>query len=164
MYATVMVRWMMLKVLLPFACAWAQRQEKLILRHGVPLTAGQLEEARRVGIKFPERVHLLKVDKMPIPLPILLRRLAERAGLVPRDTIGMTLRYGIFIRADCWGQRRLLVHELAHTAQYERMGGFVPFLRAYLHECLHPPGYPFGPLEQEAKRMEGELCGGETSP
>jgi hypothetical protein len=66
----------------------------------------------------------------------------------------MSLRYGIFIRSDCWGDRQLVIHELAHTAQYERLGGIWPFLKLYLSECLVTPGYPFGPLEQEAKRAE----------
>jgi len=67
------------------------------------------------------------------------------------------LRYGIFIRSDCWGERRLVVHELVHTWQYERLGGFRPFLQQYLHECI-TIGYPAAPLEQEAKRIESEMC------
>jgi len=71
----------------------------------------------------------------------------------------MTLRYGIFIRREYWGNRRLLAHELAHVAQYERMGGVRRFLGAYLQECLNP-GYPLGPLEQEAKQAESALIDG----
>ena len=73
-------------------------------------------------------------------------------------TAGLTLRYGIFIRSDCWGERRLVVHELAHTAQYERFGSFASFLGEYLRECITPPGYPFGALEQEAKRVEEKMA------
>lgn len=65
----------------------------------------------------------------------------------------MTLRYGIFIHTDHWGDSRLLVHELAHVAQYERLGGFHGFLFQYLQECINP-GYPYGSLELEAKRAE----------
>jgi hypothetical protein len=68
----------------------------------------------------------------------------------------MTLRYGIFIQAQHWGERRLLLHELAHVAQYERFGGFRGFLYQYLRECINP-GYPLGDLELEAKRAE-EYC------
>ena len=74
-------------------------------------------------------------------------------GVVSGQTIGMTLRYGIYIRDDNLGNRRLLIHELAHVAQYERLGGFHAFLKQYLHECIDP-GYPFGLLEQEAKEAE----------
>ena len=55
-------------------------------------------------------------------------------------------------------RERLVVHELAHTAQYERLGGFKPFLKAYLEEWL-TVGYPNGPLEQEAKQWETKILG-----
>lgn len=54
------------------------------------------------------------------------------------------------------GERRLLIHELAHVVQYERLGGFHAFLGAYLQECINP-GYPLGPLEQEAKAAESRF-------
>ena len=41
----------------------------------------------------------------------------------------------------------MVVHELGHTAQYERLGGFEPFLRQYLSQCL-TIGYPEAPMEQ----------------
>jgi hypothetical protein len=147
------------KMLLPLACSWAEEQEAVILRDGVALTAPLLADAQRIGIIHPDQVRLRVVDQMPWPLHPLLRQAAETSGLLSRDTAGLTLRYGIYIRADCWGERRLVVHELAHTAQYERLGGFRPFLEQYLDECLTPPGYPFGPLEQEAKKVEREMCG-----
>jgi hypothetical protein len=108
-----------------------------------------------LGILYPERIRLLAVAKVP-PLNRLLRGAGKRLGLVSDRTIGMTLRYGIFIHEDHWGDRRLLVHELAHVAQYERLGGFRGFLKQYLRECL-TDGYPFGELEQEAKRAESAV-------
>jgi hypothetical protein len=95
---------------------------------------------------------------LPLPLHPLLREAAEITGLISPRTAGLTLRYGIFIRSESWGERRLVIHELAHTAQYERLGGFQPFLEQYLYECIIPPGYPFGRLEQEARRIERETC------
>jgi len=92
------------------------------------------------------------VSQVP-PLNWLLRRVGEKLGVVSGQTIGMALRYGIFIREDHWGDRRLLVHELAHVAQYERLGGFRGFLKQDLEECINP-GYPLGDLEQEAKQAE----------
>lgn len=147
-----------LKLLLPAACAWAARQERIGLRDGVALSAPQLADAVRVGIEHPRQVRLCAVKNIPFPLHPMLRRAAEKTRIISPGTIGLTLRYGIFIRADYWGERRLIVHELAHTVQYERHGGFEPFLQQYLHECL-TIGYPFGPLEQEAQRIEHELCG-----
>jgi hypothetical protein len=142
-------------VVLPFACAWARRQESIILKTGVPLSATGVDIAKRLGILSPERVRLRAVAQVP-PLNWLLRLMGERLGIVSSQTTGMALRYGIYIREDHWGDRRLLVHELAHVAQYERMGGFRRFLTQYLQECTNP-GYPFGELELEAKRAES-IC------
>jgi len=52
---------------------------------------------------------------------------------------------------------RLVFHELVHTLQYERFGGFPQFLKQYLHECI-TVGYPEAPLEQEARRIEDKMC------
>jgi hypothetical protein len=146
------------KLLLPLACAWAKKQQSLILRDGVSLTAEQIIDARKIGIQCPEQVRLRRVEEIPMPLNRSLRHLAQSIGLISRTTVGMTLDHAIYIRSDYWGDRRLVVHELAHTAQYERLGGVHPFLEQYLLECITPPGYPFGSLEQEAKRIEHEMC------
>lgn len=135
--------------LLPKACAWAEEQERLILRDGIPLSPAQLADARRVTLARPENVRLLKVPEIPIPHDQSLRHAAAETQLLSPSTAGLTLRYGIFIRADYWDDRRLLLHELVHTLQYERMGGFLQFLKQYLHECL-TIGYPAAPMEQEA--------------
>ncbi len=147
-----------LKLLLPLACKWAEEQESLILRDGVGLTDAQVRDGQRIGIKSPERVRLRVVNEIPTPTNPLLRAAGEQTGLISPFTIGLTLRYGIFIRADHGGERRLVIHELTHTAQYERLGGFIGFLSAYLDECL-TVGYPNGPLEQEAKQMEEKILG-----
>ena len=136
-------------VFLPLAVKWASQQERKILLAGVPLTEPHFSDARLMGVTHPEKIRLLKVARIPIPAGRLLRSAATLTGLISAETAGMALRYGIFIRADCWDDRRLIAHECAHTAQYERFGGFAEFLRRYLRECLED-GYPAGPLEQEA--------------
>ena len=143
------------KVILPFACAWAQRQESTILKRGVPLPPAEIITAKRLGILHPERIRLRAVSQVP-PLNWLLRWAGQKLGIVSGQTIGMALRYGIFIREEHWGDRRLLAHELAHVAQYERLGGLHGFLKQYLQECINP-GYPLGDLEQEAKQAESSL-------
>ena len=148
----------MFKLLLPLARKWAEEQESIILRDGVALTTSQIEDARKIGVREPERVRLRVVDEIPTPTNPLLRAAAEQTGLLSPFMVGLTLRYGIFIRADHWGERRLVIHELAHTAQYERLGGFNGFLSVYLDECL-TIGYPNGPLEVEAKENEARLLG-----
>ena len=137
---------------LPVACVWAARHESTILRRGLALSVAQADKARQIGVVHPDKVRLLAVDVIP-PTYRLLRTVGAKLGFVSSQTIGMTLRYGIFIQADHWGDPRLLVHELAHVAQYERFGGFRRFLFQYLQECINP-GYPLGDLELEAKRAE----------
>jgi len=143
--------------LLPLACAWAGEQERTIVQSGVALSHAQVADARKVGVSRPERVRLLRVPEIPIPSDPALAAAGEATGLISPLTIGLTLRYGIFIRDDHWELRRLIVHELAHTMQYERLGSIEAFLRQYLHECI-TVGYPEAPLEQEARRIEDKMC------
>jgi hypothetical protein len=147
-----------LEKLLPIACAWAVGQERAIIQSGVALGESQLADARQIGIAQPERVRLLRVAQIPVPTAPALAAAARATNLINSLTHGLTFRYGIFIRADCWNQRSLVVHELVHTSQYERLGGFEGFLRPYLLECIAPPGYPYGPMEREAVSMVAKLC------
>lgn len=129
------------------AALWIARWERKILACGIALDESQLVDARAVGVRFPERVRLLRVER--VPFPQWAGRLATIAGAEPAQTAGLTARYGIFIRADHWRNRALLLHELAHTAQYERLQGIRPFLTQYVRECLCE-GYALAALEQEA--------------
>jgi hypothetical protein len=147
-----------LELLLPLACDWAAEREQHILGEGEALSAAQLNDARRVGIAHSERVRLLYVPEILPPTHPMLRKAAESTNLISPFTGGLTLRYGIFIRSDCRGNRPLVVHELCHTLQYERMGGFEPFLRQYLSECL-TIGYPEAPMEQEVIDRAARICG-----
>jgi hypothetical protein len=135
--------------LLPLAVNWAAAVEKRILREGVPLSVQGLADARSLGVREPERVRLLALDSVPAPTDLTLKTAVVAIQFLTPATRGLALRYGIFVRSDCWGERRLIAHELVHTAQYERLGGIRPFLRQYLTECL-TIGYPAGPMEQEA--------------
>jgi len=135
--------------LLPLAAKWATAVEKRILREGVPLSEQGLADARTLGVRKPERVRLLALPCVPTPADLILKTAVAAIQFLTPATRGLALRYGIFVRSDCWGERRLIAHELVHTAQYERLGGIRPFLRQYLTECL-TIGYPAGPMEQEA--------------
>ena len=145
------------QTLLPLACAWAEEQEKIILRDGVPLSPTQIGDAQKIGVVKPEKVRLLSVSNIPMPENPVLRAAAAAVHLITPQTIGMTLRYGIFIRTDCWSDRRLVFHELVHTMQYERLGGIQQFLQQYLAECINI-GYPAAPMEQEAVNTAARLC------
>jgi hypothetical protein len=144
------------EILLPLACDWAEKQERNILHNGVALSALQMTDARNAGVAAPENVRHLRVTGIPSPEHPGLRAAAVATNLISPSTWGMTLRYGIFIRQDGWGDRRLLVHELVHVSQYERLGGFFQFFQKYLHECI-TIGYPAAPMEQEAINTAARL-------
>lgn len=146
------------EILLPLASAWAKEQENMILREGVPLTESQKTDAQALGIHHPEKVRLLSVTSIPLPEDPILSNAAQATQLITSQTVGLTLRYGIFVRSDCWANRNLVVHELVHTSQYEKLGGFMPFLQQYLNECI-TIGYPAAPMEQEAINKTRELVG-----
>jgi hypothetical protein len=143
--------------LLPLARDWAAEQEQRILREGVPLSETEISDAQRVGVKEPGRVRLLPVETIPSPAHPALKAACAATNLVPASPRGLTLSYGIFVRTDHWRDRGLIVHELAHIAQYERLGGIEPFLRQYLLECA-TVGYSNSSMEDEAIRAAYRLC------
>lgn len=143
--------------LLPLAAKWVAAVERRIEREGVPLLEEELADARAVGVDEPGRVRLLPLERAPEPGDPALRAAARAIRFLTPATRGLALRYGIFVRSDCWRDRRLIAHELVHTAQYERLGGIQPFLQRYLSECL-TVGYPDGPLEQEAIDVANQLA------
>ena len=143
---------------LPLASAWVLEQERFILKNGVPLTAAQLADAKLVGVAQPARVRLFRIEQIPLPEHPDLMEMKEAMKLTTPALPGLTLRYGIYIRSDQWGQRRLVVHELTHTAQYERLVSVRAFLECYLYECL-AIGYTSAPMEQEAIGMAQRICG-----
>jgi len=142
--------------LLPLAYTYAESHEALILERGIPLTAAELDDARRAGVQQPEKIRRLRVGSIPEPENQAILQAAKRSGLFQNGSSGLTLGHGIYLRDDAWNSRVILVHECVHVGQYERMG-LRSFLDAYLRECIDP-GYPFGPMEQEAITVSREIC------
>lgn len=145
------------EILLPLACEWAEAKEKVALENGVPLTNSQTKDAKRVGVVHPERVKIYTVPQIPMPKHPILKAATEATRLISIDTVGLTLRHGIFLHSNFSENRSLIVHELIHTSQYEKLSGFLPFLRKYLMECI-TIGYPEAPMEQEAIRTAEKIC------
>ena len=144
-------------LILPLASEWAEAKEKVVLKNGIPLSNSQIEDAKLVGVIHPERVRIFKVPQIPFPKHPVLKSAAEMTQLITPSTVGLTLRYGIFIHSDFSDDRCLIVHELVHTSQYEKLGGFLPFLRKYLLQLINI-GYPDAPMEQEAVKIAEKIC------
>jgi len=144
-------------LILPLASEWAEAKEKVVLNNGDPLSNSQIEDAKRVGLIHPERVRIFKVPQIPFPKHPVLKAAAEATQLITPSSVGLTLRYGIFIHSDFSDDRCLIVHELVHTSQYEKLGGFLPFLRKYLLQLINI-GYPDAPMEQEAIKIAEKIC------
>ena len=145
------------EMLLPLAADWATEQEQQILRDGVLLSETEFADARAIGVQSPDRVRLLQIETIPRPTQPQLRAACDAIDFLTPATRGLTVGHGIFIRSDCWRDRLLVVHELVHVAQYERLGGILPFLRRYLFECL-TVGYSTAPLELEAIAVTARVC------
>ena len=111
------------------------------------------------GVKHAGRIRVCEVADMPRPGMAWMQGAAARWGLNMDDTLGLSLRYGIFLRKGMRGRRETLAHECVHTAQYERLGGLWPFLARYLRECLRF-GYERAPMEREASDRARRLMRG----
>ncbi len=135
--------------LVPLAAEWVRREERKILRDGVPLSPESLMDASRMGVAHPEKIRLMNVERIPVLNGAFISWLSRLVPAISSHTVGLSLRYGIYIRSRHWGDRHLIAHECVHTGQYERHGDIGAFLRAYFTECIEV-GYPDAPLEQEA--------------
>lgn len=142
--------------LIPKASKWVEKQEAIILANGVPLTEKQISIASKIGIKNIDKIRLLQVEYIPEPDDFILNESSKAIGLISDNTLGITYRYGIYIRHDFWNNESLIIHELTHTLQYERLGGIANFLNQYIKECIYY-GYDKSPLEIEAITMETKL-------
>ncbi len=142
--------------LIPKASIWVEEQEAFILANGIPLNEKQRSIASKIGIKNTGKIRLLQVEFIPEPEDFILNEASKAIGFISGDTLGITYRYGIYMRDDFWENESLIIHELTHTLQYERLGGIAEFLNQYIKECIYY-GYDKSPLEIEAKTMETKL-------
>ncbi len=141
-----------LPALLPKAIAWAETEAGVVAGSGRALTAVEQAMARKVGVKHPERVRVVFVDKFPMPQDATLQAATLQTGLLGSNTGGLTLGYSVFVRRGhaTW---RLLSHEFRHVHQYERAGSIAAFLPMYLQQIARY-GYATAPLELDARAHE----------
>ena len=144
--------------LLPLAYQWAKTQEEFVLAHGAPLSPQSMADARRAGVADCARIRVLVVDRIPLPESGALAEAAQRTRIITPDTRCVGLGHAIMIRAEAWGDRELLVHNLVHIAQCERSGGLEQWVQEYLLDRKHSASFTLGILEEEARRIAREIC------
>ena len=150
--------------LLRLAYQWAKAQEDFALAHGTPLSPQHLADARLAGVRDVERVRLLVVDRIPLPESGDLADAARRTRIVTEDTRCVGVGHAIIIRAEAWGDRELLLHNLVHVAQCERSGSLEQWIRDYLVDRHTSPTFTLGSLEDEARRIAREICAAGARP
>ena len=136
----------------PKAVQWVTKMEKAILESGHRLSLARRKDAEAIGVRQPDDVRIIALDNIPLPSDPGLSQLATETGLITDRTVGITFGHGILLKNGAV-DRRLVAHELVHVMQYERFGGIEAFLKEYVQEVVFDPGYPHGPLEQEAERL-----------
>jgi hypothetical protein len=135
---------------IPLITWWAATTSRQARRTGRPLTPEERQTALRLGVRDPSQVRITITPNLPLPGPRWLHRLASKLGFPATESIGLAIGYAIFLHPAFAHDPHVLTHELAHSAQYERLGGLRPFLHRYLAECL-THGYADAPLEREAR-------------
>ena len=144
--------------LLPLAYQWAKAQEEFVLTHGTPLSPHHMADARLAGVRDCERIRVLLVDRIPLPEGGELAEAARRTGIITGETRCVGFGHAIIIRAEAWGDRELLLHNLVHVAQCERSGGLEQWIRQYLEDRANCATFTLGSLEDEARRTAREIC------
>ncbi|HEV3410490.1 MAG TPA: hypothetical protein VG095_09350 [Chthoniobacterales bacterium] len=144
--------------LLPLAYEWARKEEEFILTHGSPLSERASADALRAGVRDPSRVRVLVVDRIPLPENPILAEASAQTHVITDASRAVAIGYGIIIRADAWGDRELLVHQLVHVAQRERSGSLEAYVRQYLSDRRECRDFTIGSFEDEARRRAREIC------
>jgi hypothetical protein len=137
----------------PRVRAWYDAVEARCLPLVRPLTAREMDDARRLGVLRPQDVRVAVLDAFPMPEDAELRAEAERHGLGSRAEAGRTMGHAILLKAWALDAPTVLRHELVHVAQMDRLGR-EGFLRRYLME-LEMLGYARSSLELEAYARQG---------
>ena len=158
--------------LLPATLDLLQMVELSTIARGRALTPDEIQIARRLGVTQPERVRVAVSPILPswmapdVMAPVVVANGMQARDLRPGRAIhsgadadralperrfgvaGITAGHGILLGVRHAYDPRVLAHELAHVAQYERLG-MRAFALRYLTELLSV-GYFRAPLELEA--------------
>lgn len=149
-----------LQRLLGIATAYVAAQEELILKQGMPLSERQVADARLAGVRNPEKVRILVVDRIQPPDNEELAEAARQAQVITTASRAVTMGHGILLRADSWQDRELLLHQLVHVAQCERCSDLQSYVIQYLQDRGNCAEFTVGSLEDEARNLARKICAG----
>jgi hypothetical protein len=141
--------------LFPHIEAWVRSLERQAVTSGKRSPPLYHQFAQAAGVRNPERIYILPVLTIPRPNHQRIAELAEQIGLLTDATGAITAGYGILVRSDCIENLKLIVHEIVHVEQYERLG-VSEFLWQYIHQ-LAESGYTMAPFEIEAESKSNSL-------
>jgi len=139
-----------LQQLEPGIVAFVARCDDDVVKRGRGLTDAEAALAREVGVAHPERVRILVAPDFPEPDDPQLAQFLDRLG--PAHPVAETTGYGIQLTLRVATSRRILLHELTHVGQIERLGA-EGFWHAYLVELV-TVGYWHSTFEEEARDNE----------
>jgi hypothetical protein len=122
-----------------------------------------MADARLAGVRDCERIRILVVDRIPLPEGGELAEAARRTRIITEDTRCVGFGHAVIIRAEAWGDRELLLHNLVHIAQCERSGGLEPWVKQYLVDRQNSASFTVSSLEEEARRIAREICAADAT-
>lgn len=149
---SVIIQELNLEDTIKLACTWVEQQQEYIDNFGAKLTPHQISLAIQVGVRQPERIRILTIEKIPSPNDETLSKIAEKLNFLGPSTLGITLGYCIYVR-DGYVDDRLLSHEFRHVYQFEESGSIQVFIGEYLQQLIQY-GYELSPFEIDAREHE----------
>lgn len=135
-------------ILAPKVLAWFDELELTWAMQTRALNDKELERARLVGVRQPERIRVAISDTLPLPTDPELLWAAKNYGLGAKSEGGRTHGYLIILKPDSLKYPEIMQHEFVHVSQYESLGRQA-FVQRYLIE-LEMLGYARSPLELQA--------------
>ncbi len=128
-----------INALVPLALKWYGEVEESLYQKGRSLTEAEKKQAIELGVRNPQRIRVLILEKFPEPKNQIANHYFEGAR---------TMGNIILIKPQYKDNSVILCHELVHIAQIDRMG-LKQFLKRYAleREIL---GYSRSLLENEA--------------
>ncbi len=133
--------------LMPAAMKWYDNVDKALYNKGRELTNLEKKQAKQLGVRNPDAVRVVILDKFPEPTGHVVNN-SHSEGARAMGNI-------IMMKPHLKNDSVVLCHELVHVAQKDRMG-----LRNFLKQIAlekHILGYSKSLLENEAYALQQSI-------